>query len=121
MIGFWQVFVCIYMPVWVDLFAHESQKAIWLTFLLLASPLGIVTGYSMTSVFAAKLTWEWSFWVQAIGLSPCVLTILLIPNKYLDVEAASKNKMFASLSMDRKLQKMLSYWSDKSGFSGLLL
>lgn len=24
MIGFWQVFVCIYMPVWVDMFAHET-------------------------------------------------------------------------------------------------
>lgn len=24
LIGFWQVFVCIYMPVWVDMFAHES-------------------------------------------------------------------------------------------------
>lgn len=24
MIGFFQVFVCIYMPVWVDMFAHES-------------------------------------------------------------------------------------------------
>ena len=107
MIGFWQVFVCIFMPVWVDMFAHESQKSTWLTFLLLAAPLGIVSGYSMTSVITARTTWHWSFWVQAIGITPCILTIILIPVKYLDVETASKNKMFAILAVDKKLKQIV--------------
>jgi predicted MFS family arabinose efflux permease len=50
-IGFCQVFICIYMPVWADTFANsEKQKAAWLTFLILASPLGIVLGFSLTSI-----------------------------------------------------------------------
>ena len=49
-IGFFQVFICIYMPVWADTFANsEKQKAAWLTFLIMASPLGIFIGFSMTS------------------------------------------------------------------------
>ena len=52
-IGFFQVFVVIFMPVWVDAFANEKQKTIWLTFLILASPLGIVFGYIITSIYIA--------------------------------------------------------------------
>ena len=51
MIGFFQVFSCIYMPVWTDSFANEKQKAVWLTFLILASPLGVIIGYLMTSYY----------------------------------------------------------------------
>jgi len=61
----------------------------------------------MTSVITSYTSWHWSFWVQAIGLSPCVIAIALMPKKYLDVETASKNKTFAVLSVDRKLKRIL--------------
>lgn len=49
-IGFFQVFICIYMPVWADTFANsEKQKAAWLTFLIMAAPLGIFLGFTLTS------------------------------------------------------------------------
>mmetsp|Transcript_29990 Transcript_29990/g.45856 ORF Transcript_29990/g.45856 Transcript_29990/m.45856 type:complete len:199 (+) Transcript_29990:390-986(+) len=47
-IGFFQIFVCIYPPVWADTFGTIKLKTVWLTFLLLAAPLGIVIGYSLT-------------------------------------------------------------------------
>jgi len=51
MIGFFQVFICVYMPVWADTFAKdEKQKSAWITFLVLATPLGIVIGFSLASV-----------------------------------------------------------------------
>jgi predicted MFS family arabinose efflux permease len=67
-IGFCQVFVCIYMPVWIDTFGNEKQKSAWMTIYLLASPLGIVFGYAMTAIFVSLgenhdfFSWEWSFW-----------------------------------------------------------
>jgi len=61
-VGFFQVFQCIYMPVWADNFAAEKQKAAWLTFLILASVLGIVLGFSLTSLMVEVLTWRWSFY-----------------------------------------------------------
>lgn len=103
MTGFWQVFVCIYMPVWVDMFAHEKQKSAWLTFLILASPLGIVIGFGMTSIIVKYTTWKWAFWGQSLAMLPCVLAIILIPKKYLDVEQASKEKYKSAASVQRKM------------------
>lgn len=62
LIGFFQVFQCIYMPVWADTFAAEKQKTAWLTFLILASVLGIVLGFSLTTVMVALLTWRYAFY-----------------------------------------------------------
>jgi len=45
-----QVFFCIYFPVWVDLFADEKHKTLWLTTLLLGVPLGVVSGYIITAL-----------------------------------------------------------------------
>ena len=54
------------MPVWADAFANEKQKSVWLTFLILASPLGVVSGFIMTSVFNAEIEgdggWRYSFY-----------------------------------------------------------
>jgi len=91
-IGFFQVFQCIYMPVWADNFAAEKQKAAWLTFLILASVLGIVIGFSLTSVMVTYLTWRWSFYAQASALLPCVCGYLLYPTKYLNIEASVSHK-----------------------------
>lgn len=61
-IGFFQVFSCIYMPVWADAFANEQQKSVWLTFLILSSPLGVVLGFTLTAIMVRYASWHWSFW-----------------------------------------------------------
>jgi len=61
--GIFQVFFCIYFPVWADVFGNETQKSTWLTYLLLASPLGIVMGYGMCAVFQQNIGWRWSFYI----------------------------------------------------------
>lgn len=86
MIGFFQVFPVIYMPVWADAYGTEKQKSIWLTVLLLASPVGVVMGYTLTFYMIKHLTWEWSFYIQAMAIIPCSLCILITPNKYIDIE-----------------------------------
>lgn len=45
------------MPVWADIFAKESRKSAWLTFLILAAPLGLVIGFAMTSALIAFDGW----------------------------------------------------------------
>lgn len=62
-LGFFQVFSCIFMPVWADVYANEKQKSTWVTFLLLSSPLGIVGGYTLTSFMVTYYTWKVSFYV----------------------------------------------------------
>lgn len=68
------------MPVWADIFAKESRKSAWLTFLILAAPLGLVIGFALTSFMnTTSLGWRYSFYIQAIGLVPCVIAFTLIP------------------------------------------
>jgi hypothetical protein len=47
--GIFQVFITIFTPVWADAFGSEKQKSLWITVLLLCSPLGVFFGFSLTS------------------------------------------------------------------------
>lgn len=95
LIGFCQVFVCIYMPVWIDTFGNEKQKSAWMTVYLLASPLGIVFGYAMTAIFVSLgnnhpvFSWEWSFWTQVALLTVNISVFAGTPSKYFDIEKAN--------------------------------
>jgi len=76
-VGFFQVFLCIYFPVWVDVFASTKSKTIWLTILQASVPFGIVIGYAMTALFVNQAdNWKISYYIQA-GLY-VVLTVILI-------------------------------------------
>ena len=50
MAGFSQIFITIYMPLFVDTYISPKSKPAMLSGLLVAAPLGVVAGYSMTSV-----------------------------------------------------------------------
>ena len=48
--GVAQVFITIFTPVWADAFGSEKLKSLWITVLLLCSPLGVFLGFTITSV-----------------------------------------------------------------------
>jgi len=89
------------MPVWADAFANEKQKAVWLTFLILASPLGVIFGYIMTSIYVGQYkgsdpnlneNWRWSFYTQCALLTPMSLGFLFTPVKYLDIDRSNQTR-----------------------------
>jgi predicted MFS family arabinose efflux permease len=55
--GLFQVVFCIYFPVWADVFGNDVQKSTWLTYLLIASPLGVILGYGMAAFFLNNIGW----------------------------------------------------------------
>ena len=59
---------------------------------MLAAPLGIVGGYLLTWVMNKKYSWEWSFYIQGLGLIPCFVFIVLMPAKYLNITIANEAK-----------------------------
>ena len=69
MSGFFQIFLIIYFPVWVDKFGEE-RKTLWLTYLQLAVVMGVVFGYVVTAVFNVLhgyyefFSWRCSFYLQ---------------------------------------------------------
>lgn len=78
------------MPVWADAFANEKQKSVWLTFLILSSPLGVVGGFTLTAVMVKYATWQWSFWIQGALILPCAFSFFVTPQKYLDIDGTIK-------------------------------
>lgn len=107
LIGFFQVFSCIYMPVWADAFANEKQKSVWLTFLILSSPLGVVGGFTLTAVMVRYGFWYYSFWIQGVLILPCAFSFFVTPRKYLDIEGTIKARIKCSHSVQQKLYKKL--------------
>ena len=72
---------------WTDTFCEEKFKSLALTINMLAAPLGIVGGYLLTYLMNKYKTWEWAFYVQCIAIIPCFVFLLLVPEKYLNVES----------------------------------
>ena len=90
--GLFQVFFCIYFPVWADVFGNEGQKSTWLTYLLIASPLGVVMGYGLTAIVLDNIGWRYAFYIQALLLTPSMIGIIMTPYEYFDVHGTSKRK-----------------------------
>ena len=61
--GVFQIFFGIYQPVWADVYGSKRQKETWLTYLLIATPLGVITGYGLCAGLQVNIGWRWSFYV----------------------------------------------------------
>mmetsp|Transcript_23060 Transcript_23060/g.35690 ORF Transcript_23060/g.35690 Transcript_23060/m.35690 type:complete len:129 (-) Transcript_23060:877-1263(-) len=88
--GLFQVFFCIYFPVWADVYGDELQKSKWLTYLLIASPLGVIMGYGLCASFLNNIGWRWAFYVQSFLLMPSLIGIFMTSSKYIDVNYTTK-------------------------------
>lgn len=88
--GLFQVFFCIYFPVWADVYGNDIQKSTWLTYLLIASPLGVVMGYGLTAAMLENIGWRWAFYTQSFLLLPSLIGIFITPLKYVDVHSTAK-------------------------------
>lgn len=78
---------------WVDTFATQRHKTLMLSLLLLAPPLGVVTGYIVTAIYIAHLSWQWAFYTQAvIAVVPITVALVMIKGKYFDIERAIERR-----------------------------
>ena len=88
--GLFQVFMWIYFPVWADLFGNETQKSMWLSILIVSSPLGNILGYILAASIQDSLGWRWCFYVQAMAMLPTLACMIFIPTKYVDLHNTGK-------------------------------
>lgn len=49
-------------------------------------------GYTLTYYMQKYLTWEWSFYVQAIAILPCVGCFIITPSQYINIQYAVQFK-----------------------------
>lgn len=64
--GFFQPFVTIFMPLFVDTFATHKSKSMWMSLMMLSPPLGVILGYIIVASMLESYGWRTSFLVQAI-------------------------------------------------------
>lgn len=85
--GFFQIFLTIYIPIYCDCFGSEKTKPIMLSLILLAGPLGLVTGYGCTgALISYGISWRWSFVVQGLIMLLAAITIILIPGNLVNID-----------------------------------
>lgn len=72
-------FLCCTSP-WIATNAPSVSKSKWLAVFFSAMPIGTALGYVYSSVIAATIGWQWSFFIEALYMCPmlCVLQYMSI-------------------------------------------
>ena len=79
--GFCTTFGFIYFPIWIDQFGIQTKKTVMMSLIQIASPLGMVLGYTMNT-FLGSDKWKMTLLIESISLFFFVSIIILIPKKY---------------------------------------
>lgn len=84
--GFNQMIHQVYVPVFVDAFGTSTgSKSVWMSFMLLCSPLGVTIGYEMSALAITYSNWQRVFFIEACLSLACFFTILFIPARYIEI------------------------------------
>lgn len=110
--GFNQVFLLIYIPLYVDAFTDKKSKSIWLSAALLASPIGTLLGFGITALTINKFqSWRLSFYIYAAIMALGFVFFIPIPERFFDVkrinDIKSKQKLAMKDSPTRQYQESL--------------
>jgi MFS family permease len=84
--GACQVFLAIYLPVWVDAFAPRHKKTRWMTYNIMAAPLGLLVGYALTAIIVSLgMDWRWAFLRNSFIIVPVSVLYWFIKPQYLNI------------------------------------
>ena len=99
-IGTFQAFISIYLPLWCDQFGVETRKALMLALIQVAPPLGVLVGYIVTTILNMYLSylpyfgdieenerWLYSFYIQSFLIWGLAICLLLFPDKFFNSKA----------------------------------
>jgi MFS family permease len=90
--GFCQIFMTIYLPVFINTIGTRENVTYYMSFFLLSSPLGVIVGYSMTAVTIQYFSWEMSFYIMAINMGALTIVMSIFDNQYIDIDEMIKQK-----------------------------
>ena len=99
-VGVFQAFISIYLPLWCDQFGIERRKALMIALIQVAPPLGVLVGYIVTTILNMSLTWlpyfgdidkdeRWlyAFYIQSILIWAFAVGLFFFPDKYFNSSA----------------------------------
>ena len=60
--GFNQVFLLVFIPIYIDAFADKKSKPLWMSAAMIASPIGTLLGFGLTAFTISEYnSWRISF------------------------------------------------------------
>ena len=96
-IGFFQAFISIYLPLWSDQFGIGKRKTLMLGLFQAVSPLGVLVGYTVTTLLNLNLMyfpfygdidrdkrWIFSFYIQSFSFLFLSIFLVFFKDKYFD-------------------------------------
>ena len=99
-VGTFQAFISIYLPLWCEQFGIEARKAIMMALIQVAPPLGVLVGYVVTTILNMSLKWlpyfgdiekdeRWlyAFYIQSILIWGLSIGLGFFPDKYFKSKA----------------------------------
>ena len=99
-IGVFQAFISIYLPLWCEQFGVETKKTIMMALIQVAPPLGVLIGYIITTLLNMYLTylpyfgdiekdkrWLFSFYIQSFIIWGISISLLFFSDKYFNSKA----------------------------------
>ena len=91
--GFFQVFLTIYIPLYCDCFGTPITKPYMLSLILLAGPLGLVTGFGCTGLLLGYgISWRYSFLVQGLSMVVAAFLVCLFPSRFININECVRLK-----------------------------
>ena len=79
--GFCSTFGFVYFPIWIDQFGIQKKKTVMMSYIQMASPLGMVLGYTMNTIIGSD-KWKTTLLIESISLFTFLSFLLFIPKKY---------------------------------------
>lgn len=99
-IGIFQAFISIYLPLWCEQFGVEAKKTMMMALIQVAPPLGVLVGYIVTTILNMYLSylpyygdindnerWVFSFYIQSFIIWGISICLLFFSDKYFNAKA----------------------------------
>ena len=102
--GLCSTFGFIYFPIWIDQFGIQAKKTLMMSLIQMASPLGMVLGYTMNT-FIGSDRWKITLMIESISLFFFVTLIIFIPKKYFSKKLSFKQH-FDGIEKIKKMKKI---------------
>ena len=102
--GLCSTFGFIYFPIWIDQFGIQTKKTLMMSLIQMASPLGMVLGYTMNT-FIGSDRWKLTLMIESISLFFFVTLIIFIPKKYFSKKLSFKQH-FDGIEKIKKMKKI---------------
>ena len=107
-IGIFQAYITIYLPVWCNQFGERSYRTFMIAFVQFGSPIGIFLGYLIASVAIEEQLyagWKFAFVIQGILILILMVVFLFVPEIYFEQDVYSVTNTYNVEKFVRKSLK----------------